>query len=172
MYRYFKRLAGVGSVNYIYFWKSKGLFDERINSIITSIIASLQNSVIMVLKQEQNSVESKIKATYNHGTIVHIYVVYEISKNSNISSYPPLANCWFGDVSLTNHVDIDQYKYSGYGIGFDRKGKFPFGNGIGRNCITFWADMSRSVHANNTKNNILVFGKDFTQGLNNTTIYA
>ena len=34
MYRYFKRAAGVGSGNYIYFWKSKGLSDERINSII------------------------------------------------------------------------------------------------------------------------------------------
>ena len=32
--------------------------------------------------------------------------------------------------------------------------------------------MSSSVHANNKKNNILVLCKDFTQGLNNTTIYA
>ena len=32
--------------------------------------------------------------------------------------------------------------------------------------------MSSSVHANNKINNILVLGKDFTQGLNNTTIYA
>ena len=30
MYRYFKRMAGVGSGNYIHVWKSKGLFDERI----------------------------------------------------------------------------------------------------------------------------------------------
>ena len=36
MYRYFKRIAGVGSGNYIYFWKSKGLSDERINSITAS----------------------------------------------------------------------------------------------------------------------------------------
>ena len=32
MQRYFKRIAGVGSGHYIYFWKSKGLSDERINS--------------------------------------------------------------------------------------------------------------------------------------------
>ena len=32
MYRYFKRVAGVGTANYMYFWKSKGLFDEKINS--------------------------------------------------------------------------------------------------------------------------------------------
>ena len=36
MYRYFKSTAGVGTNNYIYFWKSKGLPDESINSITTS----------------------------------------------------------------------------------------------------------------------------------------
>ena len=36
MYRYFKRISSVGSGNYIYFWKSKGLSDETINSITTS----------------------------------------------------------------------------------------------------------------------------------------
>ena len=48
MYRYFKRVAGVGSGNYIYLWKSKGLSDERINSI-TTINYSI-TPVIMVLK--------------------------------------------------------------------------------------------------------------------------
>ena len=51
---------------------------------------------------------------YNHGTILNIYTVYEISKNYNISSYPALENCLFVAVSLTKHVDIDQYKYSEY----------------------------------------------------------
>ena len=36
MQRYSRRIAGVGSGNYIYFWKSKGLSDERINSNTTS----------------------------------------------------------------------------------------------------------------------------------------
>ena len=36
MYRYFKKIAGVGSGNYIYYSKSKGLSDERINSITLS----------------------------------------------------------------------------------------------------------------------------------------
>ena len=34
------------------------------------------------------------------------------------------------------------------------------------------ADMSSSVHANNRTRNILILGKDFIQGLENTTIYA
>ena len=36
MYRYFKRVAGVGTGNYIYFWKSKCFCDERINSVTAS----------------------------------------------------------------------------------------------------------------------------------------
>ena len=32
--------------------------------------------------------------------------------------------------------------------------------------------MNRTEHANNRTKNILVLGKDFTQGLNNRTIYA
>ena len=73
---------------------------------------------------------------------------------------------------MNKHVDIDQYKYSGYGIGFDTKGKFTFCIGFGRNIIIFGADMSSSVHANNRTKNILVIGKDFTQGLANTISYS
>ena len=36
MYIYFKRIAGIGSGNCIYFWKSKGLSDERLDSITAS----------------------------------------------------------------------------------------------------------------------------------------
>ena len=47
------------------------------------------------------------KATHDPRTIVNIYIVYEISKHYNISSYLTLENCLFGAVSLTKH-DIDQ----------------------------------------------------------------
>ena len=36
MYKYFKRIEGVGSGNYIYFWKSKGLPNEKLDSITAS----------------------------------------------------------------------------------------------------------------------------------------
>ena len=36
MYRYFKIISGVGIGSYIYYWESKGLPDERINSITVS----------------------------------------------------------------------------------------------------------------------------------------
>ena len=174
MERYFKRAAGVGSGNYRYFWKSKGLSNERINSNAASnhsITPELCYYCTKTRVKFSGSYLKQDKVTYNHETIVNIYIVYEISKNYNISSYPSLENCLFGAVSLTKHVDIDQYKYSGYGIGFDRRGQFSFGNGFDRNVI-FGADMSSSVHANNKVRNILVLDKDFIQGIGNTTIYA
>ena len=36
MYRYFKRVSGVGSGNYIYFWNSKGSSDKNITAPHTS----------------------------------------------------------------------------------------------------------------------------------------
>ena len=36
MYRYFNRVSGVGSGNYVYSWKSKGLSDEDITAPATS----------------------------------------------------------------------------------------------------------------------------------------
>ena len=140
--------------------------DERINSVTTSnysITPELNHYGTKARIKFNGSCLKQDKATYNHGTIVNIYIVYEISKNYDISSYPALENCLFGAVSLTKHVDIDQCKYSGYGIGFDRRKQFSFGNGFGRNVIIFEADMISSVHANNRTKNILALGQDFIQ---------
>ena len=78
------------------------------------------------------------KIMYTHGTVVNIYIVYEISKSINISDYPTLENCLFGAVSQTKIADIDRYGCSGYGIGFDRHGSSSFtGTGLGRKVIIF-----------------------------------
>ena len=57
----------------------------------------------------------------------------------------------FGAVKLIKHVDADKYKYSGYGIGFDRKGFFSIGDENGRNVIIFGVDMSSSSFIDNKK---------------------
>ena len=108
------------------------------------------------------------KVSFNHGKIVNIYIVYEINKNFNISSYPTLENCLFGAVKLTKHPDIDQYKYSGYGIRFDRKKICSSGNENGRNVIIPGVEMSSSPHTDNKKKDILVLGKGPTEGLKHT----
>ena len=87
MHRYFKRIAGVGSGNYIYFWKSKGLSDERINSVTTSnysITPELSHYGTKTRVKFNGSCLKQDKATYSHG-IVNIYIAYEINKNYNIS---------------------------------------------------------------------------------------
>ena len=43
-----------------------------------------------------------------------------------LGSFFMLVNYLLGAVSLTKNTDIDQYKYSGYGIGFDTGGSFSF----------------------------------------------
>ena len=92
---------------------------------------------------------NKKKNTFNHEKIVNIYIAYEIEKSGNISSYSTLENCLFGAIKLIKFVDVDQYRYSGYGIGFDKKGFFSIGNKVGRNVIIFGVDKSSSTNIDN-----------------------
>ena len=64
------------------------------------------------------------KMHYTHGTIVNIYIVYELGASASSGSDPTLKNCLFGAVTLTKNTDIEKYGYSGYGIGFDRRSNF------------------------------------------------
>ena len=92
-----------------------------------------------------------------------------VFSSSNISD-SALKNCLFGAVTLTKSADIDKYKYSGYGIGFDRRSSFSFpGGGFGQNVLIFGVDMSSSAHIDNKKKDILVLGKGPTQGLEHTS---
>ena len=70
---------------------------------------------------------------------------------------------------MTKNVNIDRYGYSGYGIGFDRKGSFSFpGGGYGQNVIIFGVDMSFTTHIDNKKKNVLILGIGPTRGLEHT----
>ena len=104
----------------------------------------------------------------NHGKIENIYIAYGINTIFDIDSYPTLKDCLFDAVKLTKHPDIDQYKYSGYGIWFARKESFSFGNEIGRNIIIFGVDISSSPHIDNKEKDILIIRKGPTQGLEHT----
>ena len=97
--------------------------------------------------------------TFNHEKIANINIVYEINESINISDYPTLENCLFGAVRLTKNADINKYKYSGYGIGFDKKGSYSIGNEIGRNIIIFGVDMSSTPHNDNKGKDILFLGR-------------
>ena len=149
--------------------------DERIDSITASNYSSspsLDYLAARIKVKFNGSCLKQDKITYTHGKIINTYIVYEISKNFIICSYPTLENCLFGTVSLTKNNDIDKYKCSGYGTGFDRKGTFSVDNGVGRNCITFGVDLSSFVHVDKKKKYILILGERPTQGLDGTTLTA
>ena len=110
--------------------------------------------------------QSKNDATIA-GPIVNIYTVYKTSLKT-ISSSHILKNCLLGTIKITNttNSDPEKYKYSGYGIGFDRKGQYTYPDGgMGRNAIIFGADLSNSLQSR-------LLGRDYIQRIDDTTIHA
>ena len=106
---------------------------------------------------------------FTHQKIVNIYIVYKLAASSSHTNEPTLKKCFFGAVSLTKNADIEKYKYSGYGIGFDRRSSFSFpSGGFGQNVLIFGVNMSSSTHIDNKKKDILVLGRGPTQELEST----
>ena len=126
MYRYFKMIT---NANYVSSWKSEGSSGEIIKTPTTS-----DNSLTPQLSYYGTKTKVKFtgscfkqsKISYTLAKIVNIYIVYEIGASSSHVNDPTLKNCSFGAVTLTKNADIDKYGYSGYGTGFDRRGKFSF----------------------------------------------
>ena len=70
MHRCLKRIAGIDSGDFIYHWKSKGLADERINSIKTSnysITSNLDYYGTKTRVKFKGSCFKQDKVTFNHG---------------------------------------------------------------------------------------------------------
>ena len=126
----------------------------------------------MVLKHKIKFTGSCLKPSSHiltHKKVVNIYIVYELAASSSHDSDPTIKNYLFRAVTLTKNAAIEKYKYSGYGIGFDRRSGFSFPKGrFGQNVLIFGADMSTSIHVDNKKKDILVLGRGPTQGLEST----
>ena len=77
MYRYFKIIAGVGNGSYIYYWQSKGLSDERLNSITASnysVTPKLSYCDTKIRVEFFGSCLKQDKVTFNRGKVVNIYI--------------------------------------------------------------------------------------------------
>ena len=151
-------------------WQSKGLSTENIDPPTTSFFPSINyvGNKIRVKFTGSCSKQSN-KLTDTHGKVVNIYIVYELGASTPNDNDPTLKNCLFGAATLTKNADIDKYGYSGYGIGFDRRGSFSFpGDGFGQNVLIFGVDMSFSAHIDNKKKDILVLGMGPTNRLEHT----
>ena len=91
-----------------------------------------------------------------------------------------IQNALFGAIKITKNTDSSKNNYIGYGLCFDegcefghtvKQGNFNCTTNA-QNVIIFSVDMSSSAQATSRANNIYVMGKDFNQGINDTTIYA
>ena len=162
----------ITNTNYISSWKFKGLSAESIRPPTRS-----DNSLAPVLSYYFTKTRVKFtgsclkqsKIWNTHGKVVNTYIAYELGASSSHVNDLALKNCLFGVVTLTKTADIHKYGYSGYGIGFDRRGSFPFpGGGFGQDVLIFEVDMSFSAHIDNTKKDILVLGIGPTQRLKHT----
>ena len=107
--RYFK-VNKISNTDYVSSWKSKGLSAESIKPPTTS-----NNSLTPELSYYSTKTRVKFtrsclkqpKVSYTHGTIVNIYIVYELSASISNDNDPTLKNCLFGAVTLTkNTTDI------------------------------------------------------------------
>ena len=148
----------VDNSDYVLSWTSKGLSNENITPSSTRnnfLSPSLNYLGTKIKLKFSGSCLKQDKITYTHGKIVNNYIVYEINKKDNTIISDPhqkLEKRLFGAATLTKHVNINRYGYSGYGIGFDRKGSFSFsGGGYGQNVLIFGVDMSSSPHIDNKK---------------------
>ena len=114
MYKYFKIVDSK-----ITSWESKGLSNEKISSVTKSSHIQPQSLVhdnARVKPIFSGDFLKQDKVTYNHGTIVNIYIFYKLSPAVISTNSVTLGNCLFGAVKLTKNDDIDKYKYYGYGI--------------------------------------------------------
>ena len=72
MYRYFEMVAGVGNGSQIYYWQSKGLSDEKINSVKTSnhsITPNLDYYGTNTIVELNGSCLKQDTVTFNHGKV-------------------------------------------------------------------------------------------------------
>ena len=150
--------------NWITKSKSKGLSNESLKVVSTSdntLTSSANYYGDKVTLRFTGSVLQQKTVTYSHKKVVNLYVVYEMTYFYGIDNYPTLTNELFGAVKLTKNADINKYKYSGYGIGFDSHGFYshPSG-GTARNVITFGVDMSSSTKIDNKGKDQKVQHKD------------
>ena len=164
-----------GFFNYSDYYTMNGIEDKKTNLPI------LKNKKHVLLQGNYFQQNDNIIIPNNNKNVINIYVVYKLDPISSTRNTDyTIQNALFGAMKITKNADYSKNNCTGYGLCFDEGGEFGHtvkqGNFNGttnaRNVIIFGVDMSSSIHATNRANNIYVMGKEFIQGINDTTIYA
>ena len=112
MYRYFKRIAGVGTGDHIYYWQSKGLSGERVNCIKTldyGITPNLNYYVTKTRVKFNGRCLKHDKTTFNHEKVVNIYIAYKLTGSSSKDNDHTVRSSLFDAGRLTKNANIDKY---------------------------------------------------------------
>ena len=165
--KYFKLNSVVNTADYVSSWQSKGISNESIKPPTATSNSLTPELIYYGTKARVKFTRSCLKQSdhiYTHKKIVNIYIVYELGASTSHFSDPTIKNCLFGAVTLTKNEDIEKYKYSCYGIEFDRTSSFSFTSGeFGKNVLIFGADMSSSIHIDNKGNDISTWKRTNTR---------
>ena len=70
----------------------------------------------------------------------------------------------FSLTAIVQNSDKEKFVYSGYGIAFDGKGSWSFGNNYAGNVVIFGVDNSSSSHTDNQGYDMLLLGEGNTFG--------
>ena len=150
----FNYTKGNGKINK---WLSTGIHNE--NGVDLMGVANLSSdpskSTLQKLTNDNNRLHitfegnyfKQDKIDYFHKSVVNIYVVYELENRRVFSPDYTAQNFLFGAIKITKDADPDHNKYVGYGICFDAKGSFNFGDGN---------------NARNDAKNVIILGVDMT----------
>ena len=161
-------------------WKSASIFNYSNDSNMRGIedlktkLPELKNDGRMHVSLFGNYFEQNKVIIPNNNNVVNIYCVYELRQvNIPLIIEFAILNALFGAMEITKNANTSKYKYKGYGICFDKGGKFSEGSiNNGRNILIFGVHESSLLHSNNKANNIYVMGKGPVQGIDDTTLYA
>ena len=143
-------------------------------------LPNLKNDGRMNVYLSGNHFQQNVAGIPNYN-VSSIYIVYKLTPISSTRNTDyTIQNALFGAMKVTKNTDSSKNNYKGYGLCFDEGGESGHTVKQGnfnrttnaKNVIIFVVDMSFSVHATNRANNIYVMGKEFFQGINDTTIYA
>ena len=166
-------------------WKSTGIFDYSDYYSMKGIedakkdLPILKNDKRMYVYLQgsyfqQNNVLTSNNDHVINNNVINIYIVCKLDPVASTRDDTfTVQNALFGAIQITKNSDTSKYGYKGYGICFDESGMFSEGSiNNGRNVLIFGVHENSVIHSNNKTNNIYVMGKDFVQGINDTTLYT
>ena len=161
-------------------WKSTGISNHPDNSSMNVVVNSKGNRPVSMMSglmrvHLYGNYFTQNKALKRNSAAINIYIVYKLNPISSTRNTDyTIQNALLGALKITKNADSSKNNYTGYGGEFShtvRQGNFDRTTSA-KNVIIFGVDMSSSIHATNRANNIYIMGKEFIQGINDTTIYA